>query len=431
MASRLAFMSRKVGRGQGATGEKRDAEEWWCWWVWEGRVGIGGIDECAAHTVSRKAGPSSICEWEGVSCSAEHDSVYGEKTILMRVYVPVAWLRTKLAYVSEWLNQVILTSVYGEKTEALRLRRGYLYTVLYRNECMLLVGKYGDCPELWLMLKERVAHNIPAWQVCHTVSHSGCSSNTPPQSKRCKPIVIEKRSCFLRTSPLVKMSAVCSSVGMYSRWISSPSTFCLKKWCWISMCFVLSWNRVVCDGDGGLLLTWSVVGESRSRPRSVRSRLNQMTSFVVCAAAVYLASVLERATEVCFFEDQLTAAPPSCQAWRWSPTWTCNHSHCWPNWRQQTHAVWGCQVSHVGRWGTYHSWLWGIGMRGQAHAGVQCRGLQSVALGRPPCMWGQGASPTWGTSARWWRFGTTWRRWHRFQVSWVWLNVHLRELVCW
>ena len=77
------------------------------------------------------------------------------------------------------------------------------------------------------------------------------------------------------------------------------------------MCFVLSWTRVVCDGDGGLLLTWSVVGESRSRPRSVRSHLNQMTSFVACAAAVYLASVLERATEVCFFEDQLTAAPPS------------------------------------------------------------------------------------------------------------------------
>jgi hypothetical protein len=34
------------------------------------------------------------------------------------------------------------------------------------------------------------------------------------------------------------------------------------------------------------------------------NRLNQTTSFVVCMASMYSASVLERATEVCLFELQ-------------------------------------------------------------------------------------------------------------------------------
>ena len=59
------------------------------------------------------------------------------------------------------------------------------------------------------------------------------------------------------------------------------------------------------------LSMWRVVGEFRSSPRSVRSHLSQMTSFVACMAAMYLASVLKRVTEVCFFELQLTVAPPS------------------------------------------------------------------------------------------------------------------------
>ena len=78
------------------------------------------------------------------------------------------------------------------------------------------------------------------------------------------------------------------------------------------MCLVRSWNsglRAMAIADW--LSMWRVVGESRSRPRSVSSHLNQMTSLVACVVAIYLASVLERATEVCFFELQLTAAPPS------------------------------------------------------------------------------------------------------------------------
>ena len=59
---------------------------------------------------------------------------------------------------------------------------------------------------------------------------------------------------------------------------------------------------------------WRVVGESKLMPKSVTSHLSQTTSFVVCMAAMYSASVLERATGCCFFEDQLTAAPPSMKA---------------------------------------------------------------------------------------------------------------------
>jgi hypothetical protein len=134
----------------------------------------------------------------------------------------------------------------------------------------------------------------------------------PPQSKRHKPIAFEKHSCLLQTSPLVRTSAVCSSVGVYSRQISSPLTLCLKKWCCTSMCLVRSWNsglHAIAIVDW--LSTWSTVGESRSKPSLMSNHLNQTTSFVACAATMYSASVLERVTEVCFFELQLTTAPPN------------------------------------------------------------------------------------------------------------------------
>jgi hypothetical protein len=133
----------------------------------------------------------------------------------------------------------------------------------------------------------------------------GCASNTPPQSKQRKPIAFEKCLCLLQTSPLVRTSAVCLSVGVYSRQISSPSTLCLKKWCRTSMCLVRSWNSELCAiAIADWLSTWSTVGESRSKPSLMSNRLNQTTSFVVCMAAMYSASVLERATEVCLFELQ-------------------------------------------------------------------------------------------------------------------------------
>ena len=86
------------------------------------------------------------------------------------------------------------------------------------------------------------------------VPRGGCTSNTPTQPKRRRPIAFENRSCISRTSPLVKTSAVCS-VGVYSRRISSPSTLCLKKM--VSHFNVLGAIvelGVARDGGGGLIV---------------------------------------------------------------------------------------------------------------------------------------------------------------------------------
>jgi hypothetical protein len=50
------------------------------------------------------------------------------------------------------------------------------------------------------------------------------------------------------------------------------------------------------------LLMWRVVGDDISCPSSERKSLNQMASLAVWVPAMYLASVLKRATVGCFFE---------------------------------------------------------------------------------------------------------------------------------
>ena len=42
---------------------------------------------------------------------------------------------------------------------------------------------------------------------------------------------------------------------------------------------------------------------------SENKTFSQVASFVVAAVAIYSASVLERATDGCFFDDQLMAPP--------------------------------------------------------------------------------------------------------------------------
>lgn len=55
----------------------------------------------------------------------------------------------------------------------------------------------------------------------------------------------------------------------------------------------------------------SIVGVLMGKPSLPSSHLSQMSSFVACAPAIYLASVLDSVMEDCFFELQLMAPPAS------------------------------------------------------------------------------------------------------------------------
>jgi hypothetical protein len=59
------------------------------------------------------------------------------------------------------------------------------------------------------------------------------------------------------------------------------------------------------------LSTWMGVGEEVLSLSSVSRHQSQIASFTVYEATMYLASMLERATDVCFFDPQLTATPPN------------------------------------------------------------------------------------------------------------------------
>ena len=54
-----------------------------------------------------------------------------------------------------------------------------------------------------------------------------------------------------------------------------------------------------------------LIGPEGGNPKSVRSVCNQMVSLVACESATNSASIVERATEVCFLEDQEMAPPES------------------------------------------------------------------------------------------------------------------------
>ena len=143
--------------------------------------------------------------------------------------------------------------------------------------------------ECWLsMIKWKIIEvgyiallHVPEHRSCGTLAqsgcvapHGGCASNTPPQPKQHRPIAFENCLCFSWTSPLVRTSVVCSSVRVYSKWISSPSTLCLKKWCRTLMCLVRSWNSGLCVmAIVDWLSTWRTVGELISRPSLLSSRL--------------------------------------------------------------------------------------------------------------------------------------------------------------
>src|SRR6478672_6487128 len=113
---------------------------------------------------------------------------------------------------------------------------------------------------------------------------------------------------------LVKMSASMLPVGMYSNLTSLRATRSRAKWCMTSMCL----DRLEMTGFLRILIAaWL----SEKRPMvpvvtlsSERSVRNQRASLMADAAAMYSASVVERATVGCRREDQLTMPPLSINA---------------------------------------------------------------------------------------------------------------------
>ncbi len=106
-----------------------------------------------------------------------------------------------------------------------------------------------------------------------------CISNMPHQSVLCvvmrRPIFWVKVSCLLWVSPLVRRSVGCLFIGRYSSDISLFSTFSLRKWCHMSMCFIQSWNLGLCASMmEDWLSMWMVVGSAESCSRSLSNRLS-------------------------------------------------------------------------------------------------------------------------------------------------------------
>jgi hypothetical protein len=134
----------------------------------------------------------------------------------------------------------------------------------------------------------------------------------PPQARWRTPISFENLSCFLQHSPFIRMSAIWSPVGVYTGLISPPSTLWHKKWCRTSMCLVQSWNLgFLTMAMADWMSMWRMVGFGCGDPNLDSNHLSHTTSFAACTPAMYSASILESAREVCFFELQLMAMPAS------------------------------------------------------------------------------------------------------------------------
>ena len=110
---------------------------------------------------------------------------------------------------------------------------------------------------------------------------------------------------------LVKMSATCSVVGMYSK-LRKPSWIrCLMKCMWSSMCFV-RWSstglREMC------IALWlshqRKVGLSGENPNSIINYRSHKTSWLASTISLYSASIDDNAWACCFLQDQVIGPDP-------------------------------------------------------------------------------------------------------------------------
>ena len=110
----------------------------------------------------------------------------------------------------------------------------------------------------------------------------------------------------------VNMSASMFSLLQYRIFTMSEATFSLTKWYLIDMCFVLPWYcwfllmEMVDWLSSNIVTVFSSISS-----RSEMSLSNQIASCTALARAMYSASAVESATQVCSLLLQLIVAPLS------------------------------------------------------------------------------------------------------------------------
>ena len=109
---------------------------------------------------------------------------------------------------------------------------------------------------------------------------------------------------------LVNISASWSSVPIPSILISPLFTWSLRKWCRISICFVLECYTRFVAIFMTLLLSHNKRISSNFTPNSRRVCFIHNNWAQQLPAEIYSASAVERATKFCFFEDQETRDLP-------------------------------------------------------------------------------------------------------------------------
>ena len=82
------------------------------------------------------------------------------------------------------------------------------------------------------------------------------------------------------------------------------------KWCQMAMCFVQVWLTEICaSAMHPWLSAWIIVVKTYLKSIFSSSIWSQMASFVTFDVAMYSASMVERATIGCFFDDQANLLP--------------------------------------------------------------------------------------------------------------------------
>ena len=162
-----------------------------------------------------------------------------------------------------------------------------------------------------------VLHNfiyMKVLQECSSKFLQECSIfNTPPHSQSdifLNPsILLNLANCILPI-PFINLFAIISSLLQYFNLVLFIVTISLMQWNLIMMCLALPWCWgffVIAIVDS--LSKKNVIGSTEFSFISIRSRCNHINSWAAFANAMYSASAVYKATQVCFLLFQLIAAP--------------------------------------------------------------------------------------------------------------------------
>lgn len=131
-------------------------------------------------------------------------------------------------------------------------------------------------------------------------------SNNPLQAKSIFILIPSVALSILNLSngkALVKISATCSAVLQYSSITVFYFTWSLKKWYLILIYLFLQYcTRILASSMANLLSTYMIVPSSCGLLNSFRRLFNLIYSQIVDVITTYLASHVNNATTLCFFD---------------------------------------------------------------------------------------------------------------------------------